>query len=74
MFRNYFLTAWRNFFRNKSFSGINILGLSLGMACSLIIALWVLDEQNMDAFYEHDEHNSANVYGPNSILLRSKAK
>jgi len=48
MFRNYFKTAVRNLLRNKSFSIINILGLSLGMACSLLIFLWVQDERNAD--------------------------
>jgi putative ABC transport system permease protein len=56
MLRNYFKTAWRNLFRNKSFSLINILGLALGMACSLIMMLWVKDELDKDSFHEHDEY------------------
>jgi len=50
MFRSYIKTAWRNLFRNKSFSIINILGLALGLACSLLILLWVQDEKNVDGF------------------------
>ena len=53
MFTNYFKTAWRNLVRNKVFSGINIAGLGLGMACSLLIFLWVQDERNMDTFHAH---------------------
>jgi hypothetical protein len=43
MLRNYFLIAIRNLKKNKIFSFINILGLALGMACSLLILLWVQD-------------------------------
>lgn len=51
MINNYFKIAWRNLIRNKAFSAINILGLALGMACSLLIMLWVLDERNVDGFH-----------------------
>ena len=51
MIKNYFKIAWRNLIRNKAFSAINILGLALGMACSLIIMLWVQDERNVDGFH-----------------------
>ena len=50
MFHNSFKTAWRNVVKNKAFSLINIAGLGLGMACSLLIFLWVQDEQQMDKF------------------------
>src|SRR5579859_6995927 len=48
MFRNYLITAWRNLLRNKTFSAINIFGLALGLACSLLLFLWALDERSMD--------------------------
>ena len=51
MLRNYFLTAWRNLLRNKTFSFINIFGLALGLACSLLILLWVQDQRRMDGFH-----------------------
>jgi len=51
MFRNYFLVAVRNLLKNKTFSSINIMGLALGMACSLLIFLWVKDERSIDAFH-----------------------
>ncbi|TKK68276.1 FtsX-like permease family protein [Ilyomonas limi] len=53
MFNNYFKTAWRNLLRNKAFSLINILGLALGLACSLLIFLWVQDERSVDAFHKN---------------------
>lgn len=51
MLKNYLLVALRNLRRNKVFSLINILGLALGMACSLLIILWVQDERSMDSFH-----------------------
>jgi putative ABC transport system permease protein len=51
MIKNYLKTAWRNMLRNKVFSVINIMGLALGLTCSLLIMLWVQDEKNVDAFH-----------------------
>jgi putative ABC transport system permease protein len=53
MFKNYLKTAWRNIIRNKAFSFINIFGLGLGLASSLLIFLWVQDEYSVDAFHVH---------------------
>lgn len=50
MIRNYLQVAWRNVIRNKTFSFINIGGLSLGITCSLLIFLWVSDELSVDKF------------------------
>src|ERR1700753_3341717 len=58
MIKNYLKIAWRNLWRNKFFSSINILGLGLGMACSILILLWVQNELSMDAFHE----NCARLY------------
>ena len=51
MYKNYLKTGWRNLASNKVFSFINISGLSLGLTCSILIALWVMDEYTMDAFH-----------------------
>ncbi len=48
---NYIRTAWRNTARNKTFSILNILGLTLGLTCSLFIFLWVKDEAGMDNYH-----------------------
>lgn len=55
MIRSYLLTAWRNLVKNRTFSIINILGLTLGLTSSLLILLWVRDERNMDTFHQNDE-------------------
>lgn len=53
MIKNYLSIAWRNLVRNKAFSVINILGLALGLACSLLIILWIRDERSVDGFHAH---------------------
>lgn len=50
MFKNYFLTAIRNFKRNKLFSAINVFGLSIGLAACLIIGLYIHHELSYDQF------------------------
>lgn len=58
MFRNYFKTAIRNLSRNKIYSFINITGLSLGLACAMLIILYVKDEISYDRFHA----NVNNIY------------
>ncbi len=50
MFRNYFKTALRNMQRNKLFTSLNVFGLATGLACSILIFLWVQDELSYDKF------------------------
>jgi hypothetical protein len=52
MFKNYLLIAVRNLLRQKGFSAINIIGLSVGMACSILILLWVSHELSYNRFNE----------------------
>lgn len=52
MFRNYLTIAIRNLLRQKGFSIINILGLSVGMACAILIFLWVIHELSYNRFNE----------------------
>lgn len=63
MFKNYpiaigFKIAWRNLFRNKGFSITNIFGLTIGIACTIFIFLWVQDELSYDKF----QKNYDNIY------------
>jgi putative ABC transport system permease protein len=53
MIKNYIKIAWRNLVKNKAHSFINILGLSVGLACSLLIMLWVQNELDMDSFHKN---------------------
>jgi ABC-type antimicrobial peptide transport system permease subunit len=55
MIRNYFIIAWRNLLRKKSFSIINIIGLSIGMAATILILLWIRHETTFDRFYKEEE-------------------
>ena len=48
MIKNYLTVAIRNIARNKTFSAINILGLAIGMACCILILLYVQDELSYD--------------------------
>ena len=54
MFKHNLLIIYRNFRRFKSTFFINLLGLSTGMACTLLIYLWVNDELSVDKFHEKD--------------------
>ncbi|HVO72575.1 MAG TPA: ABC transporter permease [Ignavibacteriaceae bacterium] len=54
MIKNYFLIIFRSFFRFKNTFLINLIGLSIGLACVILIYLWVNDELNFDKFYKND--------------------
>lgn len=51
MLKNYFIISLRNLYRNKVFSIINIGGLSLGLACAMLIILYTKDELSYDNFH-----------------------
>ena len=56
MYRNYVKIAWRNLIRNKSFSILNILGLSVGMACCMLLLLYIRSELSYDKHHEHADN------------------
>jgi len=56
MLQNYFKIAVRNLFKHKSFSFINILGLSVGIACCALLALYIQDELAYEKQFEGAEH------------------
>jgi putative ABC transport system permease protein len=58
MLKNYLKITFRNLVRHKVFSFINIFGLAVGMACTVLILLWVQDELSFDKFFK----NADNTY------------
>ncbi len=55
MFKNYLKVAFRNLFRNKVFSIINISGFAIGMASAILILLWIQDELSYDRFHKNPD-------------------
>ncbi|MEJ2053135.1 MAG: ABC transporter permease, partial [Calditrichaceae bacterium] len=53
MFKNYLKTAFRNLWRNRIHSGINILGLSIGIAAVIFILLYLHHEWSYDRFHQN---------------------
>ncbi|MFI5132465.1 MAG: ABC transporter permease [Chitinophagales bacterium] len=61
MIKNYFKTAWRNLWKNKIYSSINIIGLAIGMAACIIILIFVFYERSFDKFH------TKNIYRLNEV-------
>ena len=61
MIKNYFKTAWRNLWKNKIYSTINVIGLSIGMAACIAILLFVFYERSFDKFH------TKNIYRLNEV-------
>ena len=56
MFKNYLKIAWRNILKNKGYSIINIGGLAIGLACFLLIALFISIELSFDNYHVKKDH------------------
>lgn len=74
MFSNFLKIAVRNIFKQKGFSFINISGFALGLACAILILLWVQDELSYNKFHtnvenlyrvEEDQHYSGEIFHVN---------
>ena len=69
MLKNYLKVTQRNLLRNKPAATINILGLAIGMACFILIALWVQDELGYDKFHTNkDDLYLLTITHPNDIV------
>lgn len=58
MFKNYLKIAWRNLMKSKMYSFINIIGLSVGLTCCMLITLYIINETSYDAY----QKNADNIY------------
>src|SRR3954471_24800461 len=58
MIKNYFKIAWRNVMKNKVYSFINVISLSVGLTCCMIITLYILNETG----YDYYQRNADNIY------------
>ena len=58
MIRNYFKTAFRNLWKNKSYGFLNVFGLAIGITCAGLIFLWVEDEMS----YNHHNEKKDQLY------------
>jgi putative ABC transport system permease protein len=63
MFRSYFKITLRNILRHKGFSFINISGLAVGMACCILILMYISEELSYDNFHE----KGSRIYRANTI-------
>jgi putative ABC transport system permease protein len=72
MLKNYFKIAFRNLFKNKVYSFINIFGLAVGIACCMLIGLYVYNEWSYDEFHSksdrlyrawvHEDYGNDEIY------------
>ena len=63
MFKSYLTIAWRNLLRNKIYTFINVAGLSIGLACAMLIMLYVKDEVSYDRFHANVGQIYISVFG-----------
>ena len=66
MIRNYFKIAWKNLKKNKFFSFINIFGLSAGLACCMLISLYIINEVSYDRY----QQNGDDIYQLGTIFIQ----
>lgn len=55
LIKHYFTVALRHIWRHRSFSAINVVGLTLGLTCCMFIYLWVTDEKSIDNFHANSD-------------------
>jgi len=73
MFRNYVKTALRTFRKHKSYSFINIVGLAIGITCTVLMLLWVQDELSFDRFHDNAKEISRILLDPQGAATTHEA-
>jgi putative ABC transport system permease protein len=73
MLANYLRIAFRNLWRNKGYTSINVLGLSAGLACFLLILLFVRDERSYDRHHENAERIVRMHFGETQVVTPTAA-
>lgn len=86
MIKSYFITGWRNIWKSKLYSSLNVLGLTFGMVCFLLTGLYVYDELTFDTTHAHGDRiyrvitheknpsNEANTVRQQATWLRKKLR
>ena len=70
MIKTYFKIAWRNLMKNKVFSFINVFGLSAGLACCMLIALYINNETTYDNYHKEAD----NIYQVGTTFIKGGQK
>src|SRR6267154_6740661 len=70
MLKNYLTSAFRRLVRNKAYTVLNAVGLSVGLACFTLIGLWVKDELSYDRFHPKADR----IYRVGGIFTDESAK
>ena len=76
MWKNYLKTAARHMWRQKIYAGVNVLGLTVGIACGLLAALFVMDELSYDRFHENGDRVfrlGTDLTAPDGLVRRFNA-
>ena len=74
MFKNYLKITFRNLFKHRAYSFINIFGLAIGMTCTILILLWVQDELSYDRFHKNSDHIYMVLRGENGEMMAATSK
>ena len=72
MLRNYIKIAWRNLWKNKVYSSLNIVGLAIGMAAFIVIMLFVSYEKSFDKFHTKNIYRLNEVQKPEGMVSSQK--
>ena len=74
MLPNILRVAWRGLWRHRAFTALNVAGLAVGMACALLIGLYVQDELRFDRYHAHADRTYRVVTGTESTAYEGIAK